>query len=353
MSGGTPALAAGLRLPAGLVQPFWLRLQRDDLHVMAFFTGHPLYEAVEAMIQARPDGSHSIRAIVTRHDQSQIDHVNDDALLARMRGARREIHRRDIRLESRAQGQRREAQLRFTSGAGEQIELFVATARPPDTRGAGLSDPGGHSATSSLPMMWRAASTFAGPDTHVTIDAVRYPVRLRRQSGAIGGYDGYYTEGHNMGVMRAGTVSTRLVAGPALFDVGGGWTVERDGSPIDYRIVEREASGRLRIETRGAPDETIFAFELEGCLIVERVSTGAQEGSTEGLCLSLGDGAFEIGLDGASGTVGGQLEYRDTSTGCMLWLRPQWPDWAVGRPVRLECARSGDTWTVTTTVGQA
>lgn len=69
-----------LLMPAGVLQPFQLRFRRDDLHVMAFFKGHPEYEAVEAMILARPDGENSIRAIITRRDQTQIDLVNDDAL---------------------------------------------------------------------------------------------------------------------------------------------------------------------------------------------------------------------------------------------------------------------------------
>ena len=37
------------------------------------------------MIRRRVEGDWSIRAIVTRHDQTQIDHVNDAALLAQMR----------------------------------------------------------------------------------------------------------------------------------------------------------------------------------------------------------------------------------------------------------------------------
>ena len=73
---------AGLDLPADFLQPFLLRFRREDLHIMAFFVGHSDYEAVEAMIRYRADGTPSIRAILTRHDQRQIDHVNDDHLLA-------------------------------------------------------------------------------------------------------------------------------------------------------------------------------------------------------------------------------------------------------------------------------
>jgi hypothetical protein len=52
---------AGIVLPPGLLQPFLLRFRREDLHIMAFFSGHPDYEAVEAMIRYRGDGIPSIR----------------------------------------------------------------------------------------------------------------------------------------------------------------------------------------------------------------------------------------------------------------------------------------------------
>jgi len=88
----------GIVLPPGLLQPFLLRFRREDLHIMAFFSGHPDYEAVEAMIRYRGDGTPSIRAILTRHDQSQIDHVNDDDLSAEGHGVARQTCRRDIAL---------------------------------------------------------------------------------------------------------------------------------------------------------------------------------------------------------------------------------------------------------------
>src|SRR3569832_840476 len=89
---------AGIVLPPGLLQPFLLRFRREDLHIMASFSGHPDYEAVEAMIRYHGDGTPSIRAILTRHDQRQIDHVNDDELSAEGRGVTRQTCRREIAL---------------------------------------------------------------------------------------------------------------------------------------------------------------------------------------------------------------------------------------------------------------
>ena len=76
MSKDLRAGEAGIVLPPDLLQPFLLRFRREELHIMAFFSGHPDYEAVEAMISYRADGTPSIRAILTRHDQSQMSGAN-------------------------------------------------------------------------------------------------------------------------------------------------------------------------------------------------------------------------------------------------------------------------------------
>jgi hypothetical protein len=64
--------AMPILLPPSLVHPFDLRYVADDVHVIAFFGGHPQYECVEAMLSARADGTFAARAILTRHDQTQI-----------------------------------------------------------------------------------------------------------------------------------------------------------------------------------------------------------------------------------------------------------------------------------------
>ncbi|HLZ83720.1 MAG TPA: hypothetical protein VKQ54_09155 [Caulobacteraceae bacterium] len=46
-----------------------------------------------------------------------------------------------------------------------------------------------------------------------------------------------------------------------------------------------------------------------------------------------------------------RLQRRGSDAGSLISLIPQQPDWAVRRPVRVTCERSGDSWTFTTTVG--
>ena len=172
-------------LPPGLLQPFLLRFRREDLHIMAFFSGHPDYEAVEAMISYRGDGSPSIRAILTRHDQRQIDHVNDDALSAEGHGVARETCRRDIALAVDAPPGRRHARLEFDSHAGEPVVLDITTVGEPDPKRGGISDPGSHSPNTSLPLMRRRASSLAGPQTAVFVGGKHFQVPVKISSGAL------------------------------------------------------------------------------------------------------------------------------------------------------------------------
>jgi len=194
----------GVLLPPDVLQPFPLRFRRDDLHVMAFFQGHPAYEAVEAMIRVRADGRHSIRAILTRHDQSQIDHINDTELLASFQATERECCRRDIDLQLETLGEARRARLQFRSFKDERVVLDLVTCGRPDPARNGLIDPGRHSAHSSLPLMWRAASTLADPRTKVSIDDIAFAVPVKMRAGQFIAHEGYYSERFSMAAIRAG-----------------------------------------------------------------------------------------------------------------------------------------------------
>ncbi len=171
------APAGDVLLPPDVLQPFPLHFRRDDLHVMAFFQGHPTYEAVEAMIRLGADGRHAIRAILTRHDQSQIDHINDAELLASFQGTERECCRRDIDLQLESLGEARRARLNF---ARRKTNVSFSTWSPavdPIPRAADWSTPAAHSAHSSLPLMWRDAEhALADPSNQGHVRRVASPV---------------------------------------------------------------------------------------------------------------------------------------------------------------------------------
>ena len=348
------SIGPALLMPPSVLQPFPLRFRRDDLHVMAFFEGHPEYEAVEAMIRFQAGSGYSIRAIITRHDQSQIDHINDAALLAALRGTDRERCRREIDLATESLATGRRARLAFLSFAGERVVLDVVTTGQPDAKRSGLSDPGGHSASTSLPLMWRGASTLAGPQTKVTIDDVEYPVPVKVRAGAFIAHEGYYTERHSMGVIRAGTVTARLLKKPDRIEAGAEWVLQHDEYETAYRVTALGADGTFCIAKLDGSGEIITAHAIEDRLALTRVSLPADAGPTDGLVLAFGrDAGFSLSIEGQQDIVSGRVHLAEGPDGSVISLRPVQPGWAVDRIVRVACLRDGDQMRFVTTIGPA
>jgi hypothetical protein len=349
----TPARAgeAGIMLPAGLVQPFLLRFRREDLHIMAFFSGHPDYEAVEAMIRYRADGAPSIRAILTRHDQRQIDHVNDDDLSAEGYGVVRQTCRRDIVLAIEASPGKRRARLEFVSHAGEPVVLDITTTGEPDATRGGISDPGGHSPSTSLPLMRRCASTPAGPLAEVLVGGRRFDIPVKIRAGAFVAHEGYFTEGHTFGAVRAGTISYRLRAMPTRMALGECWILESDSRLVTYRIESLGSDGKLRITRTDRSSETIEAFATGDGLRVTRICKHAESGLPGGLDMTFDEpGHFSLAMDGET-IVSGSVEAEQQAGSVVANLSPTQPDWAVARPIRLSCSKDVDRWTAVTQIG--
>ncbi len=341
---------AGIVLPPGLLQPFLLRFRREDLHIMAFFSGHPDYEAVEAMIRYRGDGTPSIRAILTRHDQSQIDHVNDDDLSAEGHGVTRQTCRRDIALAVEALPGRRHARLQFDSHAGEPVVLDITTAGEPDPRRGGISDPGNHSPNTSLPLMRRRASALAAPQTAVFVGGERFEVPVKIRSGPFAAHEGYFTEGHIFGAIRAGTISYRLKTKPVRMAAGEQWTLESDGRVIIYRIESRSPDGKLRITRTDAPGESIEAFATGDGLRVTRIGCLADGRPQGGLDLGFDEaGHFSLAMEGETIVSGSAAAKRQGGT-AVITLSPTQPEWAAARQVRVTCSRDGGLVTAVTTI---
>jgi hypothetical protein len=348
MMTSSPGTKSSLRLPPGILQPFPLRFRQDDLHVMAFFEGHREYEAVEAMIRVQAGGGYCIRAIITRHDQSQVDHVNDDALLADFHGTERELCRREIDFEMLSSGDGRRARLAFLSQAGERVVLDVMTAGAPDPKRGGLSDPGGHSASSALPIMWRGATALADPRTKVTIDGVEYCMAVKIRAAA------FITEGHSMGVIRAGTCTTRLLQNPDRFEVGAEWIQQSGERRTTYRITARDADGALRIARLDRSGETITAYASGGRFETTRISLGREAGHAGSLVLAFDrDAGFSLSIDEGQDIVSGRLQITERSDGTVISLTPLRPDWAAERVVRVACLTAGDQVSFVTTIDPA
>jgi hypothetical protein len=338
-----------LVLPPGVVQPFDLHRLHDDLHVMAFFDGHPVYEAVEAMIRRSADGPAAIRAILTRHDQTQVDHVNDDGLCAAARFAPRPTFRREIAFVEDWTGACPRVRVAFESHAGEAVVLDVTSASPPDAARGGLSDPGRHSEGSSLPLMWRGRGALAGPASKVSIDGIAWPIRVKLR-GAAGfvAHHGFFTEAHDMLILRAGSVTSTLLEQPGEWAVGARWIDGRPDGNRSYRITHLTAEGGVRLSGR-EDRETLHGQRRGNRLELHRIDV--LDANAKGPSASLvfePDGRFRLALDGASGSVDGAV--RLDADGA-IHLLPEEPAWAIARAVHLRLSRSGDRVDVTTSIG--
>jgi len=178
------------------VQPFAIDFRYETEHVIAFCSGHPEFEAIEAFVGARRGQAPFIRAILTRHDMSQIDHINEEAVVRERRAIdpTRPTYFAPIDYEPTTVGRLPRRLLRFPSFQGEPIVVDLVAAIPADAAYGGLTDPMGH-APDVLPLMWRSASALAAPSTSVTVGGVRYAVPDFVQAGERVGPKTFYTEG--------------------------------------------------------------------------------------------------------------------------------------------------------------
>jgi len=185
----------------------------------------------------------------------------------------------------------------------------------------------------------------------VFVGGKRFQVPVRISSGPFIAHEGYFTEGHTFGAIRAGTISYRLKTRPARMAVGEEWIFERDGRVMIYRIENSSSDGRLRIAGKDAPVESIEAVAAGEGLRITRISCLADGRPQGGLDLAFDEaGRFSLAMDGET-IVSGSAEAKQQA-GAVITLSPTQPDWAVARQVRVTCSRDGDLLTAVTTIGR-
>jgi len=336
-----------ITLPAALVNPLELRYVGDDVHVIAFFSGHLHYECVEAMLRVRDDGTCAARAILTGHDQGQVDHVNDDVLLAMAAHSNRTTVRCDIDVTLELEARLPRAEVRFNSYRGEPVVLNVACASPPDSARGGLTDPGDHALDSSLPIMLRGASAMAAPSSHVIIAGTDYVIPEQLRAGPhFVAHHGYFTRRFHMAAIRSGTRSLRVAEQPGSLTVGERWVYDSPAGRHGYEIVARDADGRITIVSTSGQRETVHAVVTAVGLALTEVVLHSPRDPSEGVAVAFGaHDAFAIRIDGeATAITGSALQ----SAPDEMTLRPQQPAWATKRPVRVRWHRAGDLLTIET-----
>jgi hypothetical protein len=200
-------------------------------------------------------------------------------------------------------------------------------------------------------MMWRGASSLAGPESQVLIDGQRFGVSPKRHAGALVGYEGYYTEGHSMGVLRAGEVDLKLLRKPDRLELGADWVFETAERTITYRVSDRSREGAFRITRLDESGETITAYAADERLRLMEIRLAADDDATRGLVLSFEEtGCFRFDMEGTKGLVSGRVGVTEVPKQTRIRLEPLQPAWATKRGVSVECSTSANRLRVVTTV---
>jgi hypothetical protein len=329
----------------------------EDRHVIAFLDGHPDWEAVEAFVADRAGREPLVRAILTRHDKTQVDLLNDQSV--RAANPSREAYFAEIAFSVTTETGNPHAILRFVSHRGEDVALELFATTPALAPFGGLTDPQGH-APDVLPILFRDASAVGGAQSSVTIDGHAYAIPPFFVGTLELGLQAFYTEGFPVGIVSTGTRVLEVLDAPETLAPGARWRFRHGADELVYELVATTDDRVVIRRTSGVP-ETIEARVIDGRLhpTAIRVSSGSERPGTFVLAFdpSLPDvtnagfprdptATFTIAIDAHAGLVRGRVVPGEMG----FDLVPEEPAWAATRPLHVQLDRSGATWTVRSTI---
>ncbi|WNG19761.1 hypothetical protein [Cystobacter fuscus] len=366
-SGGNVCQAADLPSVTpdtqGFIQPFILTFERNEALVIVFPAKHPVYEAIEVMVNRRAGQPPLLRAIITRHDKFQIDHINDVQLArdrAELLSGRKTVYR-PIQYEQREAAGIVTSRLRFKSYRGEDIDLHFQSIAPVATEPGGFIDPGGHSKDDALPVMWADAGAFASPRTLLTIDGATFPLKQGPQPGSL---QGIYFAGFRIGVVYEGSLTLYPLGSPRRFAEGEKWVyMDNLGSWHVYEIIAVTGDELTIHKTTTSPallEEFITARREGDELRLLRVRATGLQGrgsplppSPQGFTLDLSEGGrFALSVDEHARLMTGSV-FLERGPRTEAWiLRPEQPEWAIPFVVRATVTRLGSGFALESMVGE-
>jgi len=334
--------------PNLIIQPFPIHFNCNDYHVMLFFKKHPEYESIEAMINDRGEATPFIRLIITRLDGTQVDHINnkDTADMLKSKKMKREVHYTPIQYERTEKGGKTHIVLKFTSFKGENI-LFDFYALKTSDKYAGLIDPGGHSAHTSLPVMYPERTTLAGPKSKIAINGVEYGVPVKVWIPLFfKGMKGYYSEMFNIGVFRAGEERVKILRAPESLKAGEKWIYESANQILTYEI----KSVRGNTLSISKEDEAITVEISDDSFKIKKISlySPSKESETAGFSIEFtpplpispaagykrkAETGFSISIGKHTSLMIGTAKAEGENNTVRLTLSPSLPEWAAKRPV--------------------
>lgn len=333
-----------------LLNPFSLLYETNDMHVMLYFIGHPKYESIEAMIGETD--SPSIRVIITQHDKTQIDYLNDREKVDKIRllGINRTTNFARIEYLKIKKNGLPEVALRFCTVDNEQIDFKIVCVSRPSKKHAGLTNPEGHSTETSLPIMYRDVSALASDKSRVEIDGINYAIPVLVQVPIFfKGMKGYYSENFKMGILRAGESKMEVMQFPKSCIVGEKWIYRNDSGVKEYVI----SSIDKNTITISNVDEIIMGVLLNGSIGI--TSINAVGNKNNGMMSIRFDKPlynnqplnteinFCIDLEEKKNLITGILNFRTDATSQEYRLIPQYPEWAIERKMHITTTEKNNT----------
>lgn len=320
---------------AYLLNPFNLFYERNDMHVMLFFTGHQKYESIEAMICEKD--SLDIRVIITRHDQTQIDYMNNIKKVEKLKssGTNRETYYTQIEYKKIDDNLKPEVSLRFCTIDNEQVDFKLVCVGKPSKKHAGLTNPEGHSVTTSIPVMYRDLSTLASNKSRIEINGLNYSIPvLIHVPVFFTGMKGYYSENYKMGIIRAGELNSEIIQYPNGFTVGEKWVYKMSDEVREYTIskidndlvtitsVNEKITGILVGDKLGILNIGVSAINNNSSMLISfekplfnNLNYDAETG-------------FSISIDENKNLIMGSVKFQKKTSGQEYQLIPSVPAWA-------------------------
>ncbi|WNG29959.1 hypothetical protein F0U62_42585 [Cystobacter fuscus] len=363
--GNVSHAAAPLPVPPdaqNFIQPFFLIFDRNEDQVIVFLANHPVYEAIEVLVTRRAGQQPLLRAIITRHDTDQIDHINDPQLArerAELLPERRTVYR-PILYEQREVAGIVTSRLRFKSYRGEDIDLHFQALAPVSTALEGLIATE-HAREEALPVLWSNARAFASRETRLTLDGVSYPLRPGPQPGSL---FGVYSAGFLLGVVYETSLELYLLRSPRRLAEGEKWVyLDNLGNQHVYEIIEVAGEQLTIHKTTTSPTltEEFITVQREGNGLQLRSvrATGRGRGgsppspSRPGFVLELsGGGEFSLSVDEHVRLITGSVSIEQGANSAAWILRPEQPEWATIFVVRATVTRVGNRFVQESMVGE-
>lgn len=351
-----------------VIQPLSIRYDCYSRHFIFYLKNHPEYEAVEALVKENNKGDPYIRAIVTRLDKTQIDHINDfDAaqiLISKKRN--REVCFSPVQYELSEHKGKIRIFMEFKTFKGEDIAIFFNSISKATAKHSRLIDPLGHSANSSLPVMYPERVSLADSSSKVVIDGKKYKAAIKiRIPFLFNAVNGYYSEQFKIGILRAGIEQAEFVKAPLCLMAGEKWVYKSCGKTMAYTIEEIN-DGRIYINSNiNGNYEKIIAIEENGNLKIEEISFFSKvcENKSSKLIIEFtpaipvlkpdngneeNTAGFEISIDRHRALITGKIKYKRIASAIKLLFMPEHPQWARNRQVSIDIDIKGHTYTVET-----